>query len=218
VDLLSVNLGTVRPLVAGGRTVRSGIAKAPVSGRVAVGVTGLAGDEQADLENHGGPDQAVYLYGADDYAWFSAALGREVAPPLFGENLTLASLGPAVRLGDRLRVGSALLEVSAPRVPCFKLAARMNEPDFALRFAEAGRPGAYTRVLEAGEVGAGDPVSHTPAPEHHPTIAEVLRLYVGSAEERGDLAAVRRAIGCPALGARLRADLGRRLERLASAR
>ena len=211
--ILSVNLSPVRSVrLEDGREHRTGILKRPVEGRVAVGLLGLVGDEVGNPKHHGGPDQAVYLYGADDYAWWSAGLGRGLEPGTFGENLTLPGLGEA-RLGDRYRVGTALLEVTAPRVPCSTLAGRMGEAGFVKRFAEAGRPGAYARVLEPGEVAAGDEARLIPAPPEHPTILEVLRLYVGSPPERNDRAVVERALACPALASRARADLERQRSR-----
>lgn len=209
----SVNLGPVRSVRLGdGREHRTGILKTPTAARVAVGPLGLAGDEVGNLKHHGGPDQAVYLYGLDDYAWWSAELGRDLEPGSFGENLTLPGLGEA-RLGDRYRVGTTLLEVTAPRVPCSTLAARMGDPAFVRRFAQAGRPGAYARVLEPGEVAVGDAAARLGASPDHPTLVEVLRLYVGRPPERNDRAAVERALACPALASRTRADLEQRLVR-----
>ena len=139
----SVNAGRAELMKIGARMVSTGIRKAAVE-RGHVGTLGLAGDVVADEENHGGPDQAIYLYSSEDYSFWAAELGGLPAPGTFGENLTLSSFGPeAVRIGDRYRVGEALLEVTAPRIPCAVFATRMGEADWVRRFADARRPGLY---------------------------------------------------------------------------
>ena len=159
--IVSVNVGLPRELPHEGRTVLTGIVKEPVSGPVAVGRTNLAGDGQADLRVHGGIDKAVYAYPHEHYAAWRAELERDdLHPGHFGENLTIEGLlEDDVWIGDALRVGSALVEVSQPRVPCFKLALRMGDPAFAKPFLRSGRTGYYVRVLEEGAVAAGDPVA-----------------------------------------------------------
>ncbi|MCA9790695.1 MAG: MOSC domain-containing protein [Candidatus Eremiobacteraeota bacterium] len=153
--LLAVNVGKARPM-EGRRQSKTGIFKTAVEGAVAVGLLGLEGDVQVNKKHHGGPDQAIYLYAADDYAWWSKQLARELEPGTFGENLTLDSFGPEpLATGDRLRLGEVLLELTAPRVPCATLAARMGDPGFVKRFRQARRPGAYARVLEPGQLEAG---------------------------------------------------------------
>ena len=157
--VLSVNVGRERPMRGGKRSGRSAIFKGPVDAPVRVTRLGLAGDEISDTKNHGGVDQAVYLYGAPDYAWWSAELGRELGPGTFGENLTVSGLVSAeVRIGDRFSAGSTVLEVTAPRIPCVTLNARMQDSTFVRRFMRAERPGLYCRVLREGEVRAGDAV------------------------------------------------------------
>jgi MOSC domain-containing protein YiiM len=171
-QLLSVNVGRPAPLATGRRVVRSAIGKAPVDGPVAVRGVNVDGDDQADRRVHGGPDQAVYAYAAESYAWWSAQLGRELRPGTFGENLTVAGVEvDAAVLGTRWRIGTVLLEVTAPRIPCFKLAGRMGDPAFVRRFALARRPGAYLRILEEGELRAGDAVEVVDVPGHGVTIA-----------------------------------------------
>jgi MOSC domain-containing protein YiiM len=162
--LLSVNVGRPRPVgVRRGRPVQSAIGKAPVDGRVRVEGVNLAGDDQADRRVHGGPDKAVYAYAEEDYAWWSEALGRPVEAASFGENLTTRGIDlRAARIGDRWRVGTALLEVAQPREPCFKLGIRMGDDLFPGRFEVAGRPGAYLRIVEEGEIAAGDAIEVEP--------------------------------------------------------
>ena len=178
--VISVNVADVRELEIGGEVVSTGIFKLPVPGRVPVGVEGLAGDVQADRTVHGGPDQAVYAYAREDVDWWEAELGRALEDGTFGENLTLRGVDASNALvGERWRVGGALLEVTAPRLPCEKLAKRMGEPRFVKRFAQAGRPGAYLRVIETGDVGAGDAVEVVSRPDHGVDVLMVSRAMLG---------------------------------------
>jgi MOSC domain-containing protein YiiM len=174
----SVNVGIPREVSWRGRTVTTAIWKDPVQGRVRVRGVNVDGDRQADLEVHGGIDKALYAYAAEDLEWWAGQLGREVAPGSFGENLTVRGVGVSGALvGERWRAGGTLLEVSQPRVPCFKLGIRMGSQRFPSRFAAAGRPGAYLRILAEGAVAAGDPVEVVHRPGHGLTVAEVSRIY-----------------------------------------
>jgi MOSC domain-containing protein YiiM len=174
----SVNVGTPRAVSWRGRTVTTAIWKHPVAGRVKVRGVNVEGDRQADLEVHGGVDQALYAYAAEDLAWWAGQLGRELPPGSFGENLTVAGVDVSGALvGERWRAGGTLLEVSQPRTPCFKLGIRMGSQRFPARFAAAGRPGAYLRILAEGEVAASDPVEVVHRPAHGLTVAEVARVY-----------------------------------------
>ncbi len=205
--LVAVNVGTVAPLTAGRRTVESGIAKAPVTGRVRAEGVNLSGDRQADLSVHGGADKAVYAYAIEDYRWWGEGLGRPLAPGSFGENLTVSGLEVSgAVIGERWEVGSALLEVAQPRLPCFKLGMRMGDPVFVARFAAANRPGAYLRIVEPGDLGAGDALRVLDRPAHGVTVAEVSRALLG---ERAIWAHV---LGATALPAGLRDHLRQRLE------
>ena len=179
-EVVSVNLGRKRLITLNGRPTPTGIFKEPVEGRVEIGSEGLAGDRIADLSVHGGVDKAVYSYACEDYAWWAEELGRECGPGLFGENLTLRGVeaGHAV-IGERWRIGTTLLEVSEPRQPCSKLAAKMQDPGFVKRFAKALRLGAYLRVIEPGEVGAGDAVEIVERPAHGVTIELLGRVAFG---------------------------------------
>lgn len=178
--VLSVNVGGVRAIDVGDRTITTAIWKSPVEGRVAVSGVNVSGDDQADRSVHGGHDKAVYAYAWEDTLWWQEQLGRELEPGNFGENLTLA--GVDVRdaiVGEVWRVGSALLEVSEPRFPCFKLGLRMGDPKFLKRFAAARRTGTYLRIAEAGDVGAGDPVERVAQPDHGVTIGLFAEAYLG---------------------------------------
>ncbi len=159
VRVVSVNVSRAVAVEHHGRTVPTGIFKQPVSGRVVTHGVNLDGDEQADRRVHGGPDRAAYAYATEDLAWWAGELGRPVGPGAMGENLTTEGLDvTGARVGERWRVGGAVFEVSAPRVPCFKLGIRMGDPRFPPRFARAGRPGAYLRIVEHGSIGADDPI------------------------------------------------------------
>ena len=157
--LLSVNVGRPRKVDSGRRTVLTAIWKTPVEGRVAVRGVNVEGDDQADRSVHGGPDKAVYAYAIEETRAWEAELGRPLGAGAFGENLTIEGLDVSgALLGERWRVGTTLLEVVQPRLPCFKLGLRMGDPAFVRRFGRASRPGAYLRIVEEGELGTGDPV------------------------------------------------------------
>jgi MOSC domain-containing protein YiiM len=185
VTVVSVNVGRPRTVDWQGRQVTSAIWKEAVDGPVTLEGVNLAGDDQADRRVHGGPDKAVYAYSVEDYRWWAATTGV-LAPGTFGENLTTLGLDlNASYIGDRWHVGSAVLEVAQPREPCFKLGIRMGDEHFPGRFAAAGRPGVYLRIISAGVVTSGDTIevvtAHQPAvgisslvEEHIPQ--QVLRL------------------------------------------
>ena len=177
-NLISVNLGAERAMPKIKENGKTGIYKLPVSGAVQIAALGLPGDYISDTRHHGGVDQAVYIYCAVDYAWWSQELGYELQPGTFGENLTISELacGP-VRIGDRLLVGSVVLEVSSPRIPCGTLAARMGDPAFVKRYREAERPGLYCRVIQEGLVQAGDAVTLQPFGGESLSIMEMFRAY-----------------------------------------
>lgn len=177
-SVMAVNVSRVRAVEHRGRTVTTGIFKEPALGRVATHGANLDGDDQADRTVHGGPDRAAYAYAAEDLAWWADELATPVPAGSMGENLTTEGIDVTeARIGDRWRIGSAVFEVTAPRVPCFKLGIRMGEPRFAQRFAHAGRPGAYLRIIEHGDVGAGDAIEVIHRPTHDVTIAVVARAY-----------------------------------------
>ena len=176
--LLSVNVGTPREIEWLGRRETTSIWKAPVEGRVAVRGVNVAGDDQADREVHGGPDKAVYAYAREDTDWWERELGRALEHGNFGENLTVSGIDvTAAVVGERWEVGSTVLEVAQPRIPCWKLGARMADPSFPVHFAAAGRPGAYLRIVEEGEVGAGDEIRVGDKPAHGLTVGDVARIY-----------------------------------------
>ena len=192
----TVNVGVPRPVEVDGQTVWTAIWKDPVEGRVPLRGVNLRGDDQADRSVHGGPDKAVYAYGAEDTEWWEAELGRPLGPGAFGENLTVRGLAVSEAvIGERWVVGSTLLEVAQPRLPCFKLGLRMGDPRFLKRFAVAGRPGAYLRVIREGDIGAGDPIDVVSRPDHGVTSALVSRSIL---REPALLAAASQAPELPA--------------------
>jgi MOSC domain-containing protein YiiM len=185
-EVVSVNVGRPRTVEHEGKAVTTAIWKRPVTGRVAARGVNLVGDGQADRSVHGGVDKAVYAYAREDYGWWGTELGVEALQPgTFGENLTVSGLDlSAAEVGERWRVGSTLLEVSEPRFPCFKLGIRMGNPKFLKRFAAARRPGTYLRIVEAGDVGAGDRIEVIDRPGHGITIGLFAEAYLG---DRGRL-------------------------------
>lgn len=176
--LIAVNIGREQQVQVGERTVRTGIYKTPVADRVRLDAFGLEADVVADTKHHGGRDQAVYAYSAEDYDWWAEQLGEALEPGTFGENLTLSSFGrEPVKIGDRFRVGEVLLEVTAPRIPCGVFATRMSDLEWVRKFRQARRPGFYARVLVGGQVQAGDPAERLSTPRDHPTLGEMFDLH-----------------------------------------
>jgi MOSC domain-containing protein YiiM len=182
--VLSVNVGPVREFEYGGRPARSAIWKAPVAGRVAVRGVNLAGDDQADRRAHGGPDKVVYAYAVEDARWWEQQIGRALAYGEFGENLTTEGIEVNdAEVGERWQIGATVLEVSEPRIPCWRLAVRMNDKLFPRRFTEALRPGTYLRLIVEGTVGAGDEIQVIEKPAQGLTIRDVFRIYTRDRDE-----------------------------------
>lgn len=187
-SVLSVNVSAIRTVEYNGDLVTTGIFKSPVEGRIRFEGVNLRGDDQADRENHGGPIRAVYAYANEDYRWWQSTLGRTLSAGKFGENLTLGGVDVSgARIGERWRVGTAILEVTSPRVPCYKLAMAMGDPGFIRAFARALRPGAYLRIVEEGDVGAGDSVTVTWKPDHNLTLETMARIYLFERKRLGEL-------------------------------
>jgi MOSC domain-containing protein YiiM len=178
--VLSVNVGKPKPLGQWrGNTVGSGIVKTPVEGRVAVRGVNLDGDGQADWRVHGGPDKAVYAYAREDSDWWATELDREIPHGMFGENLTTVGVDcSGAVIGERWRIGTVELEVCQPRMPCFKLGMRFEDPRMLKRFVQASRPGAYFRIVTEGELGAGDPIEIVHRPDHGVTVSLVSDAFL----------------------------------------
>lgn len=207
--LAALNVGRVRT-GPGYPAIGSAIDKRPVEGRVRLTVAGVDGDTQADQRVHGGADQAVYAYAVEDLRWWAGQLAAELTsgphPGQFGENLTTigADVTGAV-VGERWRVGTAELQVSSPRIPCQTFAGWMGVRGWVKRFTDAGRPGAYLRVVVDGECGMGDDIVVLSRPAHGVTIADVF------AATMGDPSLLPRVVAAPELPERLRAKLAARL-------
>ncbi len=191
--VVSVNVGLPREVLWKRRTVLTGIFKEPVAGRVMVSRLNLDGDRQADLTVHGGPEKAIYVYPVDYYdVWREELPEMDIPWAMFGENLTVEGMREdTVHIGDQFRVGSALLAVTQPRLPCYKLALRFGRDDMLKRFLLSGRTGFYFSVLEEGEVAAGDAITLVKRDEHAIPVAEITRLYLS---DKRNIAALRRVL------------------------
>jgi MOSC domain-containing protein YiiM len=177
--LISVNVGLPREITVGGKTVRTSIWKNPVQCRVHASTLNLDGDQQSDLSVHGGVDKAVYLYASEHYSYWRTQL-PDVDLPLgaFGENFTTEGiLEDEMKIGDRIRVGSAEFIVTQPRMPCYKLGIRFDRRDMVKRFLESKRTGFYLAVLREGEVEMGDAIEFTEKQESGVTITDIVNLY-----------------------------------------
>jgi MOSC domain-containing protein YiiM len=193
-----VNVSKPKDVVHDGAVVSTGIFKEPVKGRLWVRKLGIEGDGQADLTAHGGPDQAVYAYPVEHYAYWEEQLGRDPLPfGQFGENLSITGIDEAsARVGDTLKIGTAVLQVTQPRLPCYKLGIRMGAgKTFPKRFQKSGRVGFYLRVIKEGELAAGDRIERIDVPDSV-TIIEFLKVY-GS--KRPSRRAISRVLAAPGL-------------------
>jgi MOSC domain-containing protein YiiM len=197
-QLLSVNVGLPQTVTWKGRMVTSGIFKVPVDGRVHMRRLNLEGDGQADLSVHGGADKAVYVYPSEHYTyWRGEFPGMELPWGMFGENFTVAGvIEETIYIGDQFRIGSGVVMVTQPRVPCYKLAAKFEREDIIKRFLASGRSGFYCKVVQEGEVGAGDAIESVGRDNNAITVADIARLYNG---QSNDLDLLQRAIQIEAL-------------------
>ncbi len=203
--ILSVNIGQERTQHKRDGVETTGIYKLPVHGPVEVKSLGIPTDVICDTKNHGGPDQAIYIYGMADYDWWSNELGKELMPGTFGDNLTISELeSTGFNIGDRLQIGSTILEVTAPRIPCSTFARRMSDPQFVKKFRQAERPGLYCRVIQEGFVQASDEAKHEQYAGETISILQMFRDYYDNAKSEETL---RRHLRAPiAMRARLEAE------------
>ncbi len=182
--ILSVNVGTAREFEYNNRPAKSAIWKSPVAGRIAARGVNLEGDDQADPKAHGGFDKAMYAYAIEDIQWWEQILGRSLVYGEFGENLTTQGIEVNDALvGERWEIGSTVLEISEPRIPCWRLGVRMDDKTFPRRFTEAMRPGPYLRIIVEGDVGAGDDIRVVEKPHHDLTVRDVFRIYTRDRNE-----------------------------------
>ena len=191
--VVSVNVGLPREVYWKGRIVSTGIFKEPVAGRVIARRLNLDGDRQADLSVHGGPEKAIYVYPTDYYhAWRKKLPEMDLPWAMFGENLTVEGLrDDTVHIGDQFRIGSTLVVVTQPRLPCYKLALKFGRDDILKRFLVSGRTGFYHAVLEEGDVASGDPITLVRRDKHAISVAEITRLSVSN---RRNIEAMRRVV------------------------
>ncbi len=206
----SINVGRAENITHGGKSMETGICKYPVDGPVILSAEGLPGDAIVDTKHHGGVDQAVYGYSADDYDWWAEQTGNTFSAGLFGENLTIRGLPTDMHVGDRLLIGEVVLEATSPRIPCDTLSTRMRDPGFGMSFRKAERPGIYFRVLNEGEVRTGDAVTYVENAEHDVTILALFRYKYRLSHEPDEL---RRCLDAP-IAERMRADIERKLASL----
>jgi ferredoxin-NADP reductase/MOSC domain-containing protein YiiM len=210
--LLSVNVGLPRDVAWRGKTVHTAVWKTPVQGRRVARRLNIDGDGQGDLAGHGGEHRAVFVYQIDSYRYWQTQLGRsDFSYGQFGENFTVDGLPDGdVCIGDRFRIGSAVFEVTQPRVTCYRVGIRMNEPQMAALLVSHGRPGFYFRVIEEGEVEAGDEIVPVAAGPERMTIAEVNALLYTPGHSTSQL---ERTVRIPALSAGWRSSLQALLDR-----
>lgn len=211
--LLAVSVGKPRDVEWQGKPLRTAIYKSPIAGRVQATALGLEGDVQVDLAVHGGVDKAVYAYDLSSTDYWRERLGRpELGPGAFGENLTVKGWPEArVFIGDRFRIGAACFEVSQPRQPCLKLAKRFEDASFVKRFLESRRVGYYLRVVEPGDVAAGDPIVRVAHDAASLDIESVVALWL---TRNPSAAALARATALTALADAWRLPLEERLAAL----
>jgi len=206
VQVVSVNVGLPREVIWKGTRIQTGIFKDPVDRPVTISNLNLSGDRQADLTVHGGAEKAVYAYPAEHYEyWRNRLPDVPFSWGKFGENLTTEGLmEDALRVGDRLRVGSAVLMVTQPRMPCYKLALRFDRDDMIKRFLTSQRSGFYFSVIEEGQVQAGSKVEILSRDPHRVAVGDIVRLYLGQAR---DPELLQRAMNVSALPQDWKSDL-----------
>lgn len=195
-EILSINTASPQTLQVGGKSVTTGIFKEPRQSAVYAGTLGLEGDTIVHKNVHGGEDQAIYLYSAADYAWWSQQLGKNIPPGMFGENLTISEFHSGdLRVGDRLLINDqVLLEITAPRVPCVQFATKMGDSTFGKKFVAARRPGAYARVLVPGEIAVGHKYEWQLPDQDYATLNEIFVQWHNKAWSE---AAARKALNSP---------------------
>jgi MOSC domain-containing protein YiiM len=210
--IVSVNVGLPREVAWKGTSVSTGIFKSPVEGQVPIKSLNLRGDQQADLTVHGGPYKAVYAYPSEHYAYWRRELPQaELGWGAFGENLTTEGLNEdELYVGDQVRVGSALLMVTQPRMPCYKITIRFDRDDMIKRFIASNTSGFYFSVVGEGEVAAGDPIEIVHRDPERVSVSDINHLYFGTSR---DAELLKRAVNLEALPASWRDYLRERTDR-----
>jgi MOSC domain-containing protein YiiM len=212
-QLISINIGQKQTLQNGDKLEITGIYKLPVRESVQITSLGIKEDFVGSPKHHGGPDQAVYVYGMKDYEWWSSELGRTLGAGTFGENLTISELESAkFNIGDYLHVGAITLQVTAPRIPCGTFARRMEDLKFVKHFRSAERPGLYCRVIKEGNIKAGDEVRVEVYTGETISLIQMYRDYYEKDKSRETL---ERHLAAP-IAVRARVDLEAELNKLLS--
>ena len=212
-QVVSVNVGEPREVLWHDKRVLTAIYKYPVAGPVALHHENFAGDRQADLTVHGGPDKAVYVYPADYYpAWRAELPDQDLPWGMFGENLTIAGLDDlSVHIGDHYAIGTTEVVATQPRLPCYKLGIKFGRDSFVKQFMQSGRTGFYLAIVREGAIAAADAVKLVSREAHGVSVADVVRLYV---HDRFDADGLRRAVLALDLPAWWREEFQERLDRL----
>lgn len=210
--IVSVNVGLPRQVVSDGRSITTGIYKLPVHHRVRVGKLNIEGDGQGDLSVHGGLYKAVYAYPSEHYDYWRRELpGINLTHGMFGENLTLDGLmEDDVHIGDRFRMGEAILMVTQPRLPCYKLGIRFQRQEMPDQFLSSRRTGFYFTVVKEGELGEGDPIELIQHGVNRVSVSAILRLAYG--QEPADAVQIEKALQVEALPPGWRKRLLKRME------
>ncbi len=209
--LISINIGKEQTQQRKEYVETTGIYKTPVQGLVEIKALGIEQDAICDTKNHGGPDQAIYVYGMTDYAWWKSELVKELAPGTFGENLTISELeSTQFNIGDYLHIGDVTLQVTAPRIPCGTFAARMADPHWVKKFRHAERPGLYCRVIKQGTIKAGDPVT---VEKYTDDTISMLQMYRDYYDKNKSAETIKRHLNAP-IAIRDRTSLEAELQKL----
>lgn len=214
-ELVSINIATIKTIEHNGKQVPTGIFKQPTTGSVYVGKYNLEGDNQADLKNHGGRNKAIYGFSQDHYPYWASVLNNpHLEPGAFGENLTITNLDESrIHIGDQFRLGECLLEVSQPRVPCFKLGIALNNMDIPQQFIEQGETGVYFRVIEEGSIKAGDQLELVASEPSKIAVKSLFRAYFDKDHSRA-VEVLKTAVELPQLAEEWRAILPKRIAKL----
>lgn len=210
-QLTSINIGKPQTQQRKDYIETTGIYKMPVNEPVEIKSLGIDGDAICDTKNHGGVDQAIYVYGSADYEWWSNELGKEIVPGTFGENLTISELECAqFNVGDYLHIGELILQVTSPRIPCGTFATRMGDPQWVKKFRAGERPGLYCRVIKEGVIKAGDAVT---VEKYTGETISILQMYRDHYVKEANEETIQRYLNAP-IDIRSRTDLEKELNKV----
>lgn len=207
-QISAINIGQARTQQRKDYIETTGIYKLPVAGPIYIGHVGIEGDAICDTRHHGGPDQAIYVYGSVEYDWWATELGSPLEPGTFGENLTISGFSDAqINIGDCLQMQEVTLQVTAPRIPCGTFATRMGDPQWVKKFRQAERPGIYCRVLRQGWLNTGEAVT---IERYSGTTLSLQQMYRAYYEKNRTEALLQQQLDAP-ISMRMRLELEREL-------